>query len=125
MPIDAATLRSLWHAAAAREERLRAIVTERLVASPPPQFDDAIVATYFFAFRTLKLERAVQEISYLATLNTTLGYSRLLVRDRTATVTGNLFVDNVSVVPEPSSVLLALGGVGSLLALRFRRHVAA
>lgn len=67
MPIDAATLRSLWHDAAAREERLRAIVTERLAASPPPQFDDAIVATYFFAFRTLKLERAVQEISYHAT----------------------------------------------------------
>lgn len=63
--------------------------------------------------------------SNVPTLNTTLGYSRLLIRDRSATVTGNLFVDNVSVVPEPSSALLALGGVGSLLALRFRRRAAA
>lgn len=56
------------------------------------------------------------------TLNTTLGYSRLLVRDRTGTSSGDLYLDNVSVVPEPSSALLALGGVGSLLALRFRRR---
>lgn len=66
-PIDPASRNLLWHDAAAREERLRAIVTERLVAKPPPQVDDAIVATYFFAFRTLKLEQAVAEISYHAT----------------------------------------------------------
>ena len=63
--------------------------------------------------------------SNVATLNTTLGYSRLLVRDRSTTVTGDLYLDNVSVVPEPSSALLALGGVGSLLALRLRRRAAA
>ena len=66
-PIDAATRTLLWYDAAAREERLRAIVTERLAAQPPPKIDDAIVATYFFAFRTMKLEKAVVEISYHAT----------------------------------------------------------
>jgi ribulose-bisphosphate carboxylase large chain len=66
-PIDNETGRVLWHDAAAREERLRAVVTERLAAQPPPAIDDAIVATYFFAFRTMKLEKAVSEISYHAT----------------------------------------------------------
>ena len=58
----------------------------------------------------------------VATLNTSLGYSRLLVRDRSATQSGGLLLDNVSVVnaiPEPSSALLVLGG--SLLAFRRRR----
>jgi len=66
-PIDAMTRQLLWHDSAAREERLRAIITERLAAKPTPQIDDAIVATYFFAFRTMKLEKAVSEISYHAT----------------------------------------------------------
>lgn len=66
-PIDTTTRQLLWHDAAAREERLRAIITERLAANPPPKIDDAIVATYFFAFRTMKLEKAVAEISYHAT----------------------------------------------------------
>jgi hypothetical protein len=56
----------------------------------------------------------------VATLSTTRGYSRLLIYDRSATAqTGSLLVDNVSVVPEPSSALLLLGG--SLLAFRRRR----
>jgi hypothetical protein len=58
----------------------------------------------------------------VATINTTLGYSRLLVRDRSATQSGGLLIDNISVVnaiPEPSSALLLLGG--SLLAFRRRR----
>ncbi|MCC6579804.1 MAG: hypothetical protein IT440_05135 [Phycisphaeraceae bacterium] len=67
MKLDAKTLDMLWHDAAAREERLRAIITERLTASPPPKIDDAVVATYFFAFRTMRLEKAVTEISYHAT----------------------------------------------------------
>ena len=58
----------------------------------------------------------------VATLNTSLGYSRLLVRDRSGAQSGGLLIDNVSVVnaiPEPSSALLVLGG--SLLAFRRRR----
>jgi len=66
MNLDAATRDLLWHDAA-REERLRVIVAERLAALPPPKSDDAIVATYFFAFRTMKLEKAVAEIAYHAT----------------------------------------------------------
>jgi hypothetical protein len=58
----------------------------------------------------------------VATFSTSLGYSRLLVRDRSSTQSGGLLIDNVSVVnaiPEPSSALLVLGG--SLLAFRRRR----
>ena len=58
----------------------------------------------------------------VATLNTSLGYSRLLVRDRSGAQSGGLLLDNVTVVnaiPEPSSALLVLGG--SLLAFRRRR----
>src|SRR5438045_7964620 len=67
-PIDSATLESLWHDADAREVRLRHIVMERLIANPPPRLDDYIVASYFFAFRTMRLEEAVEEISYHATI---------------------------------------------------------
>ncbi len=65
LPSD--VLESLWHDADAREVALRAIVTDRLAENPPPKIDDAIVATYFFAFRTQKLEDAVEDISYHAT----------------------------------------------------------
>src|SRR5438093_6880717 len=57
----------LWHDAEPRELRLREIVTERLAASPPPAVEDSIVASYFFAFRSLKLREAVAEIAYHAT----------------------------------------------------------
>jgi hypothetical protein len=66
-PCDPETLRELWHDADAREVLLRATVQERLDASPPPRMDDHIVASYFFAFRTTKLQDAVAEISYHAT----------------------------------------------------------
>src|SRR2546425_950190 len=66
-PLDSGTLELLWHDAEGREVRLREVITERLAVRPPPQFDDYIVATYFFAFRTMKLEDAVEEISYHAT----------------------------------------------------------
>jgi ribulose-bisphosphate carboxylase large chain len=58
----------LWRDPAPREETLRRLVTERLALRPPPRIDDCIVATYFFAFRTMKLSKAVEEISYHATV---------------------------------------------------------
>jgi ribulose-bisphosphate carboxylase large chain len=65
--IDAVTLRSLWHDWDAREETLRAVVAERLAAKPPPLIDDSIVASYFFALRSMKLEQFAEEIAYHAT----------------------------------------------------------
>ena len=38
----------------------------RLSESPPPTLDNYIVATYFLALRTLKLQEAAEEISYHA-----------------------------------------------------------
>ncbi|HLH56178.1 MAG TPA: RuBisCO large subunit C-terminal-like domain-containing protein [Verrucomicrobiae bacterium] len=66
--LDGTSLKSLWHDWARRQSILRAIVTERLAAHPAPRVSDCVVATYFFAFRTLKLEEAVKEISYHATI---------------------------------------------------------
>ena len=50
-----------------REVILRKVVADRLAENPPPVVPDHVVATYFFAFRTTTLERAVAEISYHAT----------------------------------------------------------
>jgi hypothetical protein len=57
-------------------------------------------------------------------INTSLGYSRLLVRDRSAAQSGGLLLDNVSVVPEPSEyALMALGlGLTTLVILRRRKE---
>ncbi len=66
-PMDSQTLDLLWHDADAREVRLREIVTERLAENPPPGIDDQVVATYFFALRTLTLAKAAKEIAYHAT----------------------------------------------------------
>src|SRR5438132_11510779 len=66
-PVDEKILSQLWHDEDAREVRLREIVRERLAARPPPVLEDQVVATYFFALRTLKLADAVGEISYHAT----------------------------------------------------------
>jgi ribulose-bisphosphate carboxylase large chain len=65
--LAAGTLNGLRHDEDAREVRLRAIIEDRLAESPPPCIDDQIVATYFFALRSLKLNDAVAEISYHAT----------------------------------------------------------
>lgn len=65
--VPSAVLDSLWHDADAREVRLRALVADRLAEGPPPRMDDHVVATYFFAFRSQRLEDAVGEISYHAT----------------------------------------------------------
>jgi ribulose 1,5-bisphosphate carboxylase large subunit-like protein len=60
-------LQMLWYDNDAREVALRQIINERLSYKPAPSHDDYIVATYFFAFRTMKLAEAVEEISYHAT----------------------------------------------------------
>ncbi len=65
--MDSHALETLWYDYDAREDLLRKIISERLAENPPPVVEDAIVATYFFAFRTLKLEHAVSEIAYHAT----------------------------------------------------------
>jgi len=69
-PLDSATLNLLWHDADAREVRLRQIITERLAAQPPPQIDDQIVASYFFALRSWSLDHMAKEIAYHATSGT-------------------------------------------------------
>jgi len=65
--LDPSTAEQLWHDFDAREVLLRKVVTDRLADSPPPSVPDHVVATYFFAFRTMTLEKAVAEISYHAT----------------------------------------------------------
>lgn len=57
----------LWHDADARDVALRAAIDEQLGGHQPPALDDAVVATYFLALRTLKLEHAADEIAYHAT----------------------------------------------------------
>lgn len=66
-PISSQVLDSLWIDLDARENALRQVVRDRLGVKPAPRDDDAIVATYFFAFRTQRLADAVTEISYHAT----------------------------------------------------------
>ncbi len=58
----------LWHDATKREQKLRTLITERLSVRPAPAADDCVIATYFFAFRSQKLQEAVEEISYHATI---------------------------------------------------------
>ena len=66
-PLDTKTIDWLWFDPDAREVRLREVITERLAEKPPPVIDDQIVATYFLALRTMKLEAAAKEIAYHAT----------------------------------------------------------
>ena len=66
--LDSKTLDLLWQDSEPREIELRRVITDRLRAKPAPQMDDFIVATYFFAFRTMTLAHAVEEISYHATI---------------------------------------------------------
>jgi ribulose-bisphosphate carboxylase large chain len=70
VPLSSELAQQFWHDFDAREETLRAVVTERLAANPPPKLDDFIVATYFFALRSWSLEHAAKEISYHATSGT-------------------------------------------------------
>lgn len=68
--VDTEALTTLWHDADAREVLLRQIVEERLADRPPPDLEDSVVASYFFAFRTQTLDEAVEEIAYHATSGT-------------------------------------------------------
>ncbi len=86
--IDSKTLDLLWHDADAREDRLRAIVEERIADRPPPMIDDQIVATYFFAFRTHTLAESVAEIAYHATSGTKTVPPGSLLEQCTATAAG-------------------------------------
>ena len=65
--LDIPTLNLFWHDADGRELRLREVIEERRALQPPPLIEDAVVATYFMAMRSLKLEKAVAEIAYHAT----------------------------------------------------------
>jgi ribulose 1,5-bisphosphate carboxylase large subunit-like protein len=67
IPIDPSLLQVLWYDGDARDVVLREVASERLAVHPPPAMDDSVVASYFFAFRTMRLEEAVEEISYHAT----------------------------------------------------------
>ena len=60
-------LDSLWADLDDREERLRAVVGRALEERPAPRLDDAIVATYFLALRSMPLAEAAIEIAYHAT----------------------------------------------------------
>ncbi len=66
-PLTSTTLERLWDDFDAREVLLRQVVADRMAESPPPTVPDHVVATYYFAFRTQTLAKAVQEISYHAT----------------------------------------------------------
>ena len=65
--IDIKTMEMFWYDGEPREVRLRQVISERLADSPPPTSDDHIVATYFFAFRSMSLDKGVEDISYHAT----------------------------------------------------------
>ncbi len=65
--LNSTTLNTLWYDLEAREVLLRSVISERLALNQPPASSEHILATYFFAFRSQKLEKAVSEISYHAT----------------------------------------------------------
>ena len=64
--VESTKLDVLRSDADAREMCLREVAGDRLSVSPPPTLDNYIVATYFLALRTLKLQEAAEEISYHA-----------------------------------------------------------
>jgi ribulose-bisphosphate carboxylase large chain len=61
------TLERLWDDFDSREELLRQVIADRLGENPAPVVADHVVATYYFAFRSGTLAKAVEEISYHAT----------------------------------------------------------
>jgi ribulose-bisphosphate carboxylase large chain len=65
--LKSATLERLWDDFDAREVLLRQVVADRMRENPAPSVPDHVVATYYFAFRSQTLSKAVQEVSYHAT----------------------------------------------------------
>ena len=65
--MDSNDLAELWFDWDRREQLIRRVVSERLGDRPPPCLDDSIVATYFLALRSKKLEEIGAEFSYHAT----------------------------------------------------------
>ena len=65
--LNTATLERLWDDFDTREELLRQVIADRLGENPSPRVPDHVVATYYFAFRSGTLAKAVEEISYHAT----------------------------------------------------------
>lgn len=86
--LDQATLSMLWYDGNERELRLREVISQRLAENPAPTMEDQIVATYFFAFRTLRLEQASKEISYHATSGTKHPPAGSLLEECTARAAG-------------------------------------
>ncbi len=68
--VRASVLGLLWQDPDEREEALRDVVAERLAANATPRVDDHVVATYFFALRSLTLTKLADEIAYHATSGT-------------------------------------------------------
>ena len=66
-PLDADTVELLWFDQAAREMRLRQLVSERMAEMPPPELDDHVVVSYFLALRNTPISAAAKEIAYHAT----------------------------------------------------------
>lgn len=87
-PLSPAVLSGLFADFDAHEERLREIVTDRLATRPPPAVDSAVVASYFFAFRSQTLREAVAEIAYHATSGTRNPPPGSLLAECTATAVG-------------------------------------
>ncbi len=65
--MDSSDLAELWLDWDRREQLIRRVVTERLAQQPPPAIDDCVVATYFLALRTKRLDEIAAEFSYHAT----------------------------------------------------------
>ncbi|PZS01301.1 MAG: hypothetical protein DLM70_12095 [Chloroflexi bacterium] len=86
--LDTETLDILMLDLDAREELLRDMVSERLASSPAPRIGDAVVATYFFALRTMPLREAAEGVSYHATSGIRTPPPGSLLEECTATTAG-------------------------------------
>lgn len=69
-PLSSKTLDQLWYDLDAREMSLRNVIADCLAECPPAAIDNQIVATYFLANRSKRLEEAGRGIAYHATSGT-------------------------------------------------------